>query len=101
MPNFASLTRFELSVDVKLVVTMYLVESNACLLPSQKVPPPEGRMIVPPGQSEAVNGTRLPLVSRRRVPKTLTHCRPAPVYAPPLGLYRGATGLPSASTAVM
>src|SRR5262245_37513902 len=75
------------------------VESMAWRLLSQNVAPPGGRIIEPPGQSAAVNGTILPLVSSRRVPNTLKHCNPKPLYGVPLGLTVGATGLPSGSTA--
>src|SRR5438045_2499387 len=66
---------------------------------SQKVAP-AGKMIDPPGQSAAVNGTIFPVVSSRLAPNTLKHWRPSPLYGDPLALTAGATGLPNASTAV-
>src|SRR5262245_45563677 len=66
---------------------------------SHAAAPPAGRRMAPPGQSPEVNGTILPLLSSRRVPNTLKHCSPAPVYAPPPALSSGGVGLPNASTA--
>src|SRR5262245_52551547 len=76
------------------------VESIAPRLLSHSEAPPAGRMIEPPGQSAEVNGTIFPLASSRRVPNTLMHCRPVPLYGVPSALTVGRTGLPRASTAV-